>query len=95
MLDKLSWNKLLSVRSEGLELFVNTLTGNDKYSPGNIIGSIYRNKFKQDYLRNQKLFPNFSLRFWNLYQIVSILEKNISLLASVFSKLLTAKEVAT
>ena len=40
-----------------------------------IIGRISPNQFKCDYLRNQKLFLKFSLRFWNLRKISNIFFK--------------------
>ena len=44
----------------------------------NILVNILRisgNKLKCTYLKNQKPFPDFSLRFWNLHQILRILQK--------------------
>ena len=70
--DNLSWKKLLRVTCEILGLLVNTLTGNDKYSFHS------REKFQQQVemqlSKKQKLFLNFSLRFWNLHQILSIFQ---------------------
>ena len=39
------------------------------------IWRIYRNKFKRYYLRNKKLFLDFLLHFWNVYEILSIFKK--------------------
>ena len=45
------------------------------------IGRMSDNKLKYIYLKKQEFFFFFSLRFWNLYQILSILEKKMSLIA--------------
>ena len=50
---------------------------------------ISRKKFKCSSLGNQKLFINFLLHLWNLYQIFNVLKKKIRLKAQVFPKLLT------
>ena len=42
---------------------------------------IYGNHFKCRYLRNKKTFLNFWLHFWNLLQILNILEKDMDLIA--------------
>ena len=93
MWDKLSWKMLLLVKPEMLGLFVNTLAANTSILV--TIGRNSRNKFKWYYLKNQNHFLHFSLRFWNLPQTLSILKKKVSLIAQVFPKLLTPKEVAT
>ena len=53
------------------------------------------NNFKCHYLRNQRLFLDFLLHFWNLHQISSIFKEKMNLLAELFPKLLTLKDVAT
>ena len=69
----MSCKNLLLVRSKILSLFVNTLTADGKYSRHN--WKISSNKFKRNYLKNEKLNLDFSLRSWNLHQILSILKK--------------------
>ena len=55
-----------------------------------VMWRIFSNQFKCSHLRNEKLFLNFSLRFWNLHQILNILKKK-SLIAYVFPKILPPK----
>ena len=56
---------------------------------------ISRNKFKRNYLKNKKLFADFLLHFWNVHEIQNNLKKKMSILALLFQKLWTAKEVVT
>ena len=56
---------------------------------------ISRNKFKPNYLENKRLFVDFLLDFWNVHEILNILKKYMSILAYLFQKLWTAKEVFT
>ena len=56
---------------------------------------ISRNKFKRHYLKNKRLFVDFLLDFWNVHEIYNILKKKMSILAELFQKLWTAKEVVT
>ena len=58
-----------------------------------LILRIYRNQFKWNYLTTGKLFFNFLLNFWNLSQILNIFKQNMTLIAHVFPKLWTGKEV--
>ena len=53
------------------------------------------NKFKRNYLKNKKLFADFLLHFWNVHEIQNNLKKKMSILALLFQKLWTAKEVVT
>ena len=57
--------------------------------------TISRNKFKRHYLKSKRLFRNLLLHFWNLHEIYNILKKKMSILAKLFQKLWTAKEVVT
>ena len=57
--------------------------------------TISRNKFKRHYLTNKKLFVDFLLHFWNVHTIQNILRKKMSIVAELFQKLWTAKEVVT
>ena len=55
----------------------------------------YSNNFKRHYLRNKTLFHDFLLHFWNVPQILSIVEKKMNLLLELFPKLLILKDVVT
>ena len=57
--------------------------------------TISRNKFKRHCLKNKRLFVDFLLHFWNVYAILNILKKKMSILVYYFQKLWTAKEVVT
>ena len=57
--------------------------------------TISRNKFKRHYLKNKKLFVDFLFHFLNVLEIQNILKKKMSILAQLFQKLWTAKEVVT
>ena len=39
------------------------------------IRRIFWNNFKRFYLKNERLFLDFLLKFWNAYEIYNILEK--------------------
>ena len=43
--------------------------------------TISRNKFKRTYLKNKRLFLDFFLHFWNVYEIKNSLEEKMSILA--------------
>ena len=57
--------------------------------------TISRNKFKRHYLKNKGLFVDFLLHFSNVHEIENILKKKMSILAYLFQKLWTVKEVVT
>ena len=59
------------------------------------ICSIFCNNFKRYYLKNGRLFLDFLLHFWNVHEIYNILKKRKSVIALLFPKLLSRKEVAT
>ena len=59
------------------------------------MSTISNNKFKRHYLKNKRLFEGFFLHFWNVHEIQNILKKKMSILAQLFDKWLTAKEVVT
>ena len=59
------------------------------------IARIYNSQFKYKDLKNKHLFFNFLFHFWNLRQILSILKKNMMVLANVFPKLQTVKNYVT
>ena len=43
--------------------------------------TISRNNFKRHYLKNKRLFADFSLHFGNVHEIYNILKKKMSILA--------------
>ena len=51
------------------------------------------NQFKRNYPKNQRQYLIFLLHFWNLHEILHILKKRITLMAEIFSILLTPKNV--
>ena len=60
----------------------------------NILFKIVRychSQFKCNYLKNEKLFLNLLLNFYNLCQIWNILKEEMILIANLFPKLQTAK----
>ena len=53
--------------------------------------NIWRNQFGSNYLKKEKLFLNFFLRFRNLHEILNICQKKMSFIADLFAKLRTPK----
>ena len=56
---------------------------------------ICNSQFKCNYLKNEKLFLNFLLHFWNLHQILNILKKKMIFIANVCPILQTVKNFVT
>ena len=54
---------------------------------------IWRNIFGSNYLKNEKLFPNYFLHFQNLHEISNILNQKMSFIIDLFAKLRTRKNV--
>ena len=52
---------------------------------------IYRNNFKRRYLRNQRLFPDFLLHFWNVHEIESIFKKKAVYPSLIISEVICAE----
>ena len=48
---------------------------------------------KCKYLKNKKLFLKFLLHLWNIHEILNIFEKKMIVLANVFRKLQTVKDL--
>ena len=85
-------SKLSALRlGEILRVFVNTLNVDDKYRVN--IASISHSQFKCNYIKNEKLFRNFLFHFWNMHQILTILIEKMIVIANVFPKLQTAKNI--
>ena len=81
------------VRVENLGPFFNTLAADDKYSRRNMQN--FQQQLQLHYLKNKRFSLQFLLLFSNLGQIYNLSKKKVSLLVSVFPKLLTQKEVVT
>ena len=81
------------VRVASLGPFFNTLAADDKYSSQNMQN--FQQQLELHYLKNKRFFLQFLLLFSNLHQIYNLSKKKVSLLVSVFPKLLTQKEVVT
>ena len=80
------------VLGEVLGLFVNILTDDNKYPVEdceNLPLSI-----QMQLSEIQKNFSDFFLHFWNLHQMLNILKEKMILIANVFPKLHTVKNVA-
>ena len=59
------------------------------------IARIFNSQFKCNYLKNEKLFLDFLLHFWNLAQILNILKKKVMVIANVFPNFKTVKNFVT
>ena len=73
---------------EILGLHVNTLTADNKYFLCN--SENFPQPIQMQFIKNKKHFLNFLLYFWDLYPILNILKKKITLIAYTFTKILTA-----
>ena len=71
-------------------LFVNTLTADDKYFFNN---ENLRQPLQMQLSKKTKLLVNFLIHFSHVHHLLNILEKEITLIADVFPKLQTAKEL--
>ena len=58
-----------------------------------LIETIYNIQLSCDYLKNQKLFLDFFLPFWNLYEILNNLQKKMTLIADVFPEIPAPKNM--
>ena len=74
-------------------MFVNTWTADGKFL-FNIVG-ICNSQFKCNYLKNEKLYLDFLSYFWNLHQILRILQKKMMVIASVFPRLQSVNNFVT
>ena len=74
------------VRIESLGPFFNTLAADDKYYRRNMQN--LQQLLQSHYLKNKRFFLQFLLLFSNLHQIYNVSKKKVSLLISVFPKLL-------
>ena len=60
-------------------MFLNTLTAEYKYSRRNM--QTFTQQVQTPFSLKKKLFLDFLLRFWNLYEMENIVKKKDSLLA--------------
>ena len=56
-----------------------------------VICRIYSNNFQRHYLKNERLFPNFLLHFWNVHEILSIFKKKDEYPSLIISEINEAK----
>ena len=89
---KVSREDSLLVICKILQRFVNTLTADDKYYLLN--RDIFKQEIEMELSKKQKLFVNLFLHFWNLDQIFNIFDKKMTIVANLFPRLRTAKDVA-
>ena len=89
----MSWKKSAIVWSENLTLFVNTLTTDYKYSRRNMLN--FSQQLEAPFSQKQKTFSGFFIAFLKFALNLKHLEKKMSILAELFAKLLTPKEVVT
>ena len=52
-----------------------------------IVVRISDSEFKCNYVKNEKIVLNFLFDFWNLKQILNILEKKMMVIANIFPNL--------
>ena len=92
--DKLSCKTSALLKFEILGLFVNTLTADDKYSRQNVQN--FQQQLQTALSQKQKIFPVTFIAFIKATSNLEHFEKKkMSLLVSVFPKLLTQKEMVT
>ena len=58
------------------------------------ISRIYSNNFKGHYLKNKRLFLDFSLHFWNVHEIYIISKKNHEYPSVIISEIIYAERRA-
>ena len=58
------------------------------------IARICNSQFKCNYLKKKKNFLNSCFHFWNLHEILNILEKKMIVIANVFPQLQNVKKLA-
>ena len=77
--------------SDILRLFFNRLSADDQYSLPN--SDNLQQPLKMKLFQKKKTFLNFLLYIWYLLEILNILKENMTLIAYVFPKLRTTKDV--
>ena len=76
---------------EILRVFVNTFTADGKYLIQD--GENLQLSIQMQLSQNEKHFLNFLFHFWNLHQFFNILKKKMIVIANIFPKLPTVKNV--
>ena len=85
----MSWKTSPLLKFLMIGVFVNTLTPDYKFW----IVPICRSLFKCSCVKNKKLFLNFLFHLWNLHQILNIFKEKNIVIANVFPKLQTVKDL--
>ena len=88
---QVSWKKSLLVLCKVLKMFVNILTTDDKRFLVN--RDSLRQPINTQLSQKKNYFMNLFLQFWNLNKILKIFKKKMTLMADVFAKLRTPKNV--
>ena len=88
---QVSWKKSLLVLCKVLTMFVNILTTDDKRFLVN--RDSLRQPINTQLSQKKNYFMNLFLQFWNLNKILKIFKKKMTLMADVFAKLRTPKNV--
>ena len=88
---QVSWKKSLLVLCKVLTMFVNILTADDKHFLVN--RDNLRQPINTQLSQKKNYFMNLFLQFWNLNKILKIFKKKMTLMADVFAKLRTPKNV--
>ena len=88
---KLSRKTYLWIRSKMLGLFVNKLMADHMYSAHG--WEKIPQEVQRQSLKNKKQFLKFLLHFQNLHEVFQLRKKKINLIALIFGKLLTPKNV--
>ena len=55
--------------------------------------NIWGHQLGSNYLKNEKLFLNYFLHFWNIHEILKICKKKMTFIADLFPILRTPKDV--
>ena len=88
---QVSWKKSLLVLCKVFTMFVNILTADDKRFLVN--RDNLRQPINTQLSQKKNYFMNLFLQFWNLNKILKIFKKKMTLMADVFAKLRTPKNV--
>ena len=89
------WEKIQKISllliCEILGVLINKLASNDKY-PVQDCENLWL-LIQMHYLKNEKNFLKFLFDFWNLHQFLNIFKKKMIVIANVFPKLQTVKDL--
>ena len=87
----LIWKMSPLALGELLGMFVNTLTGDTKCLVQDCEN--LQLLIQMQLSESRKTFSNFLFHFWNLHQILNILKKRMIVIANIFAKLETVKNL--